>query len=249
MQMPPQQPLGYGYVPYPYSMQMPQQQQMAYQTQQQFFQPYGYAQYAPPPPRQPQNGGYVGRPEGYSAPPPHVFVRPNPNQNTKKKKHFRGSKSKTLKQQQHNITNGGEHSVTPTVPDTKPTHPQRNKNNGNKNRDAEGSTSAFNGNKKNSKTYHGKKNWENKKTDQGKPAVDLSADNFPALGGGETNKPKALPTVDRTGYAQALLKQPLPQKSPAPAKSNSSETDYAELESAMNSLAFTEAGATSYDEW
>jgi hypothetical protein len=246
MQMPPQQPLAYGYVPYPYSMQMPQQQQqqqMAYQTQQQYFQPYGYAQqYAPPSPHQTHN-------EGYSAPPPHVFVRPKPSQNSKKKKNNRSSKGKAHKQQQQNITNAGEHSVTPTALNTNQAHPQRNKNNGNKNRDVEGSTSASNGNKKNSKNLRGKKNSDNNKTDQGKPAVDMSADNFPALGGGETNKPKALPTVDRTGYAQALLKRPSPQKSPAPAKAKSSATDNAELESAMNSLAFTEAGAASYDEW
>jgi hypothetical protein len=241
MQMPPQQPHAYGYVPYPYavSMQpqhMQQQQQAAYRMQQQYFQPYGYQQYFSP--RQQQ--GYVPSSEGYSVPPPHVYVQPKQNQNNKKR-NKRGGKNRNHNNKQNN--NGGDHVVEPNLPDTNKTaNPQKNNTGNNTNRGVsphEGT--GPNGNKK---QWNRNRKKNDKKIEQ-KP-IELSAENFPALGGNP--KPKTPQSNEVVGYAQALLKRPT-QKTPPPPKP-ASPANAAELESAMNKLAFSEVvTAVSYDEW
>jgi hypothetical protein len=273
-----QQSFGYGYVPYGYAVPpMQQHQQYRYHPIQPRYHHYagGYNNNSVRSQNQPQHSGI--RSDNTSAPPSSVFVRPNQNNvpvhhsnnnstntnghqnntngNGNKKRHNR-KKQKNHKNQQNN---GGFQSPD-NPPDISQQQQQQqldqdqnqNHSNGDMNYAQKKQSKIIDYQSKIINTHRSKNNNNHKKQTEDKTIFDMGMEQFPALGGGGKNTiaqpPKAVAPQqkpNKPGYAEALLKR----KSPQPFPRSSAEPTGAELESAMNSLAFSEAGVASYDEW
>eukprot|EP00339_Tiarina_fusa_P026246 CAMPEP_0117044188 /NCGR_PEP_ID=MMETSP0472-20121206/30652_1 /TAXON_ID=693140 ORGANISM="Tiarina fusus, Strain LIS" /NCGR_SAMPLE_ID=MMETSP0472 /ASSEMBLY_ACC=CAM_ASM_000603 /LENGTH=570 /DNA_ID=CAMNT_0004755875 /DNA_START=223 /DNA_END=1936 /DNA_ORIENTATION=- len=265
-----QQPYGYGYVPYGYAVP---QQHYGYPVQQRF--QYGGGYVRAPQQHLPQHSGI--RPDNTSAPPSNVFVRPNHNHNehqhrnhnnsnnehqhgnhnhnnsnntgnTSKKKRSNRNKNRNNKNQKHN------NSERPS-----PDNPVDNRQQQQQQPDQEQSGGKANGHVplvQHAQNNDAKKHWKNrgKKSFNKKQEenIDMGVEHFPALGGSK-NSPRPSQSIPQSkpAYAEALLKRKTPQPAPQP---SSGEPSFGKpidtgLEAAMNSLAFSEAGAASYDEW
>ena len=209
------------------------------------------------------------RREAMTSPPPHVYVRPQQQQKAQRKvKKHQKNKIKANDEEQEksgkktfemdsNLSRNTKR-LAPNRESAESDRLRKDSNIDNKNINKNGKThnlpkvennSNSGSNKKN--TNKAGKNKKNKRAME-KAREMLSEENFPALGGekkssSSSQQQATLNDKPRVAYAEALLKQPKP---PTTAQPQNAKT--AELEAAMEKMAFTStepATCESYDEW
>jgi hypothetical protein len=260
----------YGYVPYPYAMDMAafhyHQLAMGFQQQQQYQQAYGVPVANPQRNQNEESNQQTQAAEhdGYVHPPPHVFVPPKQQRNAKKKKQHKAKKAKSESQDlQMTHSSGAESGVSEQSADQSldrgnligvaTTTSNSSNSNNHSTANPENNSSGL-GKKAHTKNRNNNKKNDKRKVDatssQDSPPTTktLNVEDFPALGGEKALlKRQPAPSKgqsERQAYAQALLKS---VKASPPSRNKDAAPATKQIEGAMANMGLSNTVSNTSD--